>query len=137
MFKLDFVTPNGKIVVDQELAEITLPAERGELNILPGHAPLMTTLRPGVLSYKLKNGEAGKYAISWGYAQVSDHGLSVLAETAVAPVDINVKADQDLLKQLENRLLNETLSEEEWLKVQGELETVKAELDLASPSTSR
>lgn len=137
MFKLDFVTPNGKIVVDQELAEVTLPAQRGELDILPGHSPLMTTLQPGILTYKLKNGDTGKYAISWGYAQVSERGVNVLAETAIAGTDVDQKADQESLKKLEARLLTETLSDEEWEKVQGELATVKAGLELASSSMSR
>lgn len=136
MFKLDFVTPEGKIVVDQELEEVTLPAARGELNILPGHAPLMTTLKPGILVYKLKNGETGKYAISWGYCQVSERGVSVLAETAVKGSDVNAKVDQDLLKQLELRLLNESLDDADWDKVQTDVARLKAELELAQPGRS-
>lgn len=131
MFKLDFVTPEGKVVVDQELAEVTIPAHRGELNILPGHAPLMTTLKPGLLGYRLANGESGKLAISWGYCQVSDRGVSVLAESAVRADEVDVKAEQDLLKKLEERLLNETLEDQEWEKVQSELARAKAELTLA------
>jgi len=134
MFKLDFVTPESKIVIDQDLEEITLPAERGQLNILLGHAPLMTTLRPGILTYKLKNGESGRYAISWGYCQVSERGVSVLAETAVTASEVNVKADQDLLKQLEARLLSESLEDVDWEQTQNELARVKAELEIATAS---
>lgn len=134
MFKLDFVTPESKIVVDQELEEITLPAERGELNILPGHSPLMSTLKPGILTYKMKSGDTGRYAISWGYCQVSERGVSVLAETAVTASDVNVKTDQDLLKQLESRLLNETLEDQDWDTVQNEVARLKAELEIATVS---
>lgn len=134
MFKLDFVTPESKIVVDQELEEITLPAERGELNILPGHSPLMSTLKPGILTYKMKSGDTGRYAISWGYCQVSERGVSVLAETAVTASEVNVKTDQDLLKQLESRLLNETLEDQDWDTVQNEVARLKAELEIATVS---
>lgn len=134
MFKLDFVTPEAKIVVDQDLAEITLPAERGELNILPGHSPLMTTLKPGTLTYRLANGETGRYAISWGYCQISDRGVSVLAENAVTADQVNVKADQDQLKQLETRLMTETLEDGDWEVVQNEMGRLKAELEIAAPS---
>lgn len=131
MFKLDFVTPESKIAIDQDLHEITLPAERGELNILPGHAPLMTTLRPGILTYKLTNGESGRYAISWGYCQVSERGVSVLAETAVTATEVNVKVDQDQLKQFESRLLNESLEDQDWELVQNEIARLKVELEIA------
>jgi len=67
MFKLNLVTPDKKIVTDQELDEVTLPAYAGELNILPGHAPLMTTLTAGALKYKLKGQESEELAVSWGY----------------------------------------------------------------------
>lgn len=134
MFKLDFVTPESKVVVDQDLAEISLPAERGELDILPGHSPLMTTLKPGILNYRLANGETGRYAISWGYCQVSDRGVSVLAESAVTADQVNVKEDQDQLKRLETRLLTETLDEDDWEAVQNEVARLKAELEIAAPA---
>lgn len=134
MFKLDFVTPEAKIVVDQDLAEISLPAERGELDILPGHSPLMTTLKPGILNYRLATGETGRYAISWGYCQVSDRGVSVLAENAVTADQVNVKEDQEQLKRLENRLLTETLEEGDWEAVQSEVARLKAELEIAAPA---
>ena len=54
MFKLTIVTPEKRILVGQEVEEVTVPAFKGELNILPGHAPLMTTLETGVMKWKLK-----------------------------------------------------------------------------------
>lgn len=134
MFKLNFATPDKKIVLDQELEEITLPAFAGELNILPGHAPTLTTLEAGILRYRLKNGEAAKYAISQGYCQVSNEGVNVLADTAVLQTEVNVAEVQKELKAAEARLANESLSEEEWTSVQNEMGRLKAELDLAQPN---
>ena len=49
MFSLTLVTPEKKLLTDVEIEEIIVPAFRGELNILPGHAPLMSTLGIGLL----------------------------------------------------------------------------------------
>ncbi|MEZ0390809.1 MAG: ATP synthase F1 subunit epsilon [Pseudobdellovibrionaceae bacterium] len=130
MFKLNFSTPNKKVVTEQELDEITIPAYAGELNILPGHAPLMTTLAAGVLRYRLKNGESAKVAIGWGYCQVSPEAVNVLAETAVSADEIDTKVVQDHLKTQEAKLANESLDELEWKNTQHEIARLKAELDL-------
>ncbi|MFN7455641.1 MAG: ATP synthase F1 subunit epsilon [Pseudobdellovibrionaceae bacterium] len=130
MFKLNLVTPEKKIVMDQELAEISLPAFAGELNILPGHAPLLTTLAAGILKYKLKTGETKKMAISWGYCQVSSEGVNVLAETAVESDEIDVKVVQENLKGFERKLIAEHLNDEDWTKAHHEIERLKAEINL-------
>lgn len=130
MFKLNFATPNKKVVTDQELEEITLPAHAGELNILPGHAPLMTTLEAGILKYRLKNGETAKIAIGWGYCQVSPDAVNVLAETAVTADEVNTKDVQDRLKTHEGRMANESLNDASWNHAQQEIARLKAELDL-------
>lgn len=132
MFKLDFLTPESVVVLDQELEEITLPAFKGELNILPGHAPLMTTLTPGILSYKLKNGESRKYAISWGYCQVSEKGVSVLAETVTTANEIVTNKVQESLKAVENKLIAESLDDVDWKKTQLEIARLRAQLDLSA-----
>ncbi len=136
MFVLNFATPDKKIVADQELEEITLPAFAGELNILPGHAPLLTTLEAGVLRYRLKNGETGKYAISQGYCQVSTEGVNVLADTAVQQSEVDVVAAQKALKETEARLATESLDETEWSATQTTISRLKAELDIAQASTT-
>jgi F-type H+-transporting ATPase subunit epsilon len=130
MFKLNFATPDKKIVADQELDEITLPAFRGELNILPGHSPLVTTLEAGILRYRLKNGETQKVAIGWGYCQVSPEGVNVLAETAVESDEIDTKVVSDRLKALEFRLANDSLDDVNWEHVQQDIARLKAELNL-------
>ncbi len=90
--KLTLVTPERRLLTDVEVEEVFVPGLRGELNILPGHAPLMTTLTTGVLRYRLKGQtELLPVVVSWGYCQVNPKGVVVLAETAERPEDI----DQD------------------------------------------
>jgi len=132
MFKLYFATPDKKVASDVELEEITLPAFAGELNILPGHAPLMTTLEAGILKYRLKNGETAKLAISWGYCQISADGVTVLAETAVLGADVDLKVIEQHLKDNENRLSSESLDEIQWMNVQHEIARLRAEQQLLS-----
>ena len=131
MFKLDFVTPEQKIVFGQELEEITIPAFRGELNILPGHSPLMTTLLPGKLSYRLKSGEQKTIAISWGYAQVSPSGVHVLAEAVIDPATSDSKGSLHAMRLLEDRLLSESLNDEDWDLAQLEMMKLRVELELS------
>jgi F-type H+-transporting ATPase subunit epsilon len=88
--KLTLVTPEKKLLVDLVVDEVFVPGHRGELNILPGHAPLMTLLETGVLKYREKGSQNLKIvAVSWGYCQVNAHGVNVLAETAERPDEID------------------------------------------------
>ena len=67
--KLSLTTPRGALV-DADVDEVTAPGESGELGVLPGHVPLMTTLRPGVLSYK-KGDQEAVVAVGEGFLQVA------------------------------------------------------------------
>lgn len=106
MFTLTLVTPEKKLVAGEEIEEIFVPAYRGELNILPGHAPLLTTLQPGVLKYRLKGESKVNFvAISWGYCQVNPYGVNVLAETAERPEELDVARINQTLKDAEQKIL--------------------------------
>jgi F-type H+-transporting ATPase subunit epsilon len=134
MFKLNFATPDKKVVTDQELQNVIVPAFAGELDILEGHAPLMTTLEPGILKYTLKNGETASYAIGWGYCQVSVEGVNILADAASTASEIDAKKASDGLKKEEAKLAADSLNDVEWKTTQNEVARLKAELDLAERS---
>ena len=91
MFHLTIVTPTKKLVYQQPMEEVFVPGYRGELNILPGHSPLVTTLTEGLLRYRLQ-GESKEYAvaISWGYCEITPSGVNIMAETAETPEDIDL-----------------------------------------------
>ena len=112
----------------KEIDEVSVPAFRGLLDILPGHAPLMTTLEPGVLTYRLKGEEPKKVVISWGYCQISPEGVNVLAEMVTNPEEINSEKTHTAIKNLEARLVGETLNDEQWDRVQHDLSRARAEL---------
>ena len=86
--KLRVVTPI-KTVVDSEADEVELPGELGYLGILPGHTPLITVLKTGVLAYR--NGGAERtLAISAGFAEIANDVVTVLADRAEEPSDVDV-----------------------------------------------
>ncbi len=113
MFTLTLVTPEKKLVSAAEIEEIFVPAARGELNVLPGHAPLMTTLGTGVLRYRLKgDSKLVHVAISWGYCQVNPEGVNILAETAERPDEIDVARAEATMKAAEARMTTEASPDE-------------------------
>ena len=79
--KLEIVAPLGKIY-EGEVKEITLPGEDGEFGVLDGHAPLVSTLKAGVVDIKKDNGEE-LVAINWGYVEVTPESVNIIVDEAV------------------------------------------------------
>ncbi|MBX2988130.1 MAG: ATP synthase F1 subunit epsilon [Bdellovibrionaceae bacterium] len=132
MFKLTVVTPERRLVLNQEIDEVTVPGFRGELNILPGHAPLITTLETGIMRWKIKGQAQEQVAVlSWGYCEVHPDGVEILADMADLPEEVDVQESQQALNLAEKRLLNESLDEENWKQVQREVARRRADLDIA------
>ena len=135
MFSLTLVTPEKRLVAGAEIEEVFVPADRGELNILPGHAPLMTTLTPGILRYRLK-GEAklNAVAISWGYCQVNPQGVNVLAETAERPEEIDKQRLEIQLRTVSAKLSSPDVDAESLVKLQHDLAVAEVRKELISIS---
>lgn len=130
--KLTIVTPEKRLLLNQEVEEVTVPAFKGELNILPGHAPLITTLETGVMKWKLKGQEKQNQAvISWGYCQVGLEGVNVLANIAELPEEIDVEATKAFLADTEKKMMNESITEEEWTQIQGEMTRARVKLEVS------
>lgn len=132
MFKLTIVTPEKRILVGQEVEEVTVPAFKGELNILPGHAPLITTLETGVMKWKQKGKDLQQLAvISWGYCQVSPEGVNILANIAELPEEIDLEMTKTQLAESEKRVMNELITDEDWAEFQREWAHARAKIDVA------
>lgn len=87
---LKVVTPS-RVVVDADADEVTLPGALGVLGILPGHAPLLASLRIGELGYR--TGAREHYlALQWGFAEVAGDAVTVLADVAELPAEIDIEA---------------------------------------------
>jgi F-type H+-transporting ATPase subunit epsilon len=96
MIRLEIVTPE-KRVLDADVDSVTVPTASGEAGILQSHAPLVSALKPGVLSYSVK-GATDKLAISGGFVEVNSDLVSVLVDSAETPAEIDAataKSDMD------------------------------------------
>lgn len=118
--KLQVVTPT-RTVVATEADSVELPGELGYLGILPGHTPLITVLKTGVLTYR-NGGEEQALAISGGFAEIANDAVTVLADGADEPRDVDLAAAER----------ERSLAEEE-LKTAGRetLDEIRSRLELA------
>lgn len=138
MFTLTLVTPQKRILADAEIEEVILPAYRGELNILPGHAPLMSTLGVGMVRYRLKGSSQFEMAaISWGYCEVNPQGVNILAETAETVEDIDFDRVRNSLKKSEEKLSSGHLDEKEIVKYQRKTKRAIVRLQLEEKDRSK
>ncbi len=101
-FQLEIVTPE-KMVVKDVAEEIQIPGKDGYLGILPGHAPLITELAVGEISYR-KGGQTHYLSVAWGFAEVLPDKVTILAETAERPQEIDVKRARESKRRAEEAL---------------------------------
>jgi F-type H+-transporting ATPase subunit epsilon len=101
-FQLEIVTPEKK-VVDTTAAEVQIPGKNGYLGILPGHAPLITELAVGEITFRT-NAEPQRLAVAWGFAEVLPDKVTILAETAERPSEIDVERARKAKARAEQRL---------------------------------
>jgi len=101
-FQLEIVTPEKK-VVEAAAEEVQIPGKNGYLGILPGHAPLITELAVGEVTYREGSGEQ-HLAVAWGFAEVLPDRVTILAETAERPSEIDVERAHKAKERAEQRL---------------------------------
>jgi F-type H+-transporting ATPase subunit epsilon len=125
--KLRVVTPT-RTVVESDADEVELPGELGYLGILPGHTPLITVLKTGVLTYR-NGGDERALALSAGFAEIANDVVTVLADQAEQPAEVDVAvAERD---RAEAEELMKTASRETLDEVRSRLELAQARLTVA------
>jgi F-type H+-transporting ATPase subunit epsilon len=131
MFKLNVLTPERKAVFDTEITEVTVPAYSGEMTILPGHSPLITTLGTGILKYKVKGEDrTHKAVLSWGYCEVVPGAVNVLAEFMQTPEEVVVEKAQTSMQEAERKLVTEVLGDHDYEVAMNEIAKARASMDL-------
>lgn len=101
---------------------VVLPGEAGELGILPGHAPLLTRIKPGAVRLKVPNADEELVFVAGGMLEVQPNVVTVLADTAIRGRDLDEAKALEAKKLAEEALQNRT----------SELELAQAEAELAS-----
>jgi F-type H+-transporting ATPase subunit epsilon len=85
----DLVSPE-RLLLSEDVDMVTLPGSEGEFGVLPGHAPVLSTLRPGIVEVKGVEDPFGRLFVRGGFAEVNADQVTVLAEEAVILAEVNV-----------------------------------------------
>ena len=93
-----------RLLFSGEVASVQLPGTEGEMGIFPGHAPVLSTLRPGVVVVTRDTGAVEKIFVRGGFAEVNPNGLSVLAEVAIPLAELDAAALAGQVKNAEEDL---------------------------------
>jgi F-type H+-transporting ATPase subunit epsilon len=101
-FQLEIVTPT-RLLVKESAEEAQIPGVSGYLGILPGHAPLISELGVGEITYKA-GGAAHTLSVAWGFVEVLPDKVTILAEAAEHPQEIDVQRAQKAKERAEERL---------------------------------
>ncbi len=86
----ELVSPE-RLLFSGDVAEVDIPGAEGDMGILPGHAPVLSTLRPGVVTVTKEGGAKERIFVRGGFAEVNPQGLTVLAEVAVPIAELNAE----------------------------------------------
>jgi len=101
-FHFDLVSPE-KLLFSGEVQQVDVPGAEGDFGVLAGHAPVVTTLRPGILTVHDANGER-QIVVLGGFAEVSAEGLTVLADIAESVADIDRTMIEKRIAEMESRI---------------------------------
>jgi len=131
MIKLEIVTPERR-VFDETVDSVTVPTATGEVGILPNHAPLISSLKSGILSFANK-GASEKMVVSGGFVEVSTSKVSVLTDIAEKADEIDVEAAR-AEREAAQKVLSGAFSgtEEEFEAEKERLERAQARISLAA-----
>jgi F-type H+-transporting ATPase subunit epsilon len=130
-FQLEIVTP-AKLVVKEAAEEAQIPGLSGYLGILPGHAPLITELGVGVITYKA-SGAAHTLSVAWGFAEVLPDKVTILAEAAERPQEIDVERAQKSKDRAEERLKSND-PQVDYTRAEDALQRAETRLNVAKKS---
>ena len=122
-FHFDLVSPE-KLLFSGDVTQVDVPGSEGDFGVLAGHAPFVTTLRPGIL---VIHGEAGELpvVVNGGFAEVGPAGLTVLADMAVPREEFDVAVLAGVIKDTEEDTAD---AKDDWQrdKLAHKLEQLKA-----------
>ncbi len=124
MLRLEIVTPEHR-VLDTEVDSVTVMTASGEVGILPNHAPMVSALKPGVLSYSVK-GNSDKLVVTGGFVEVNSNKVAVLADSAESAAEIDIESARAAREEAEKALAGSAMSS------LADTESVREQLDAAN-----
>jgi F-type H+-transporting ATPase subunit epsilon len=106
-FKFELVSPE-RLLVSDTVEQVLVPGAEGDMTVLAYHAPVLTTLRPGVLDIGFPGGEHRRFFIRGGFAEIGPSGLTVLAETAIDLIELDAGQLAQAVKDAEEDVADAT-----------------------------
>ncbi len=126
---LELVTP-ARQMLSEQVDEIFAPGSLGQFGLLPGHAPMLTTLQPGELRYR-KGKEIFYLAVSWGYVEIENNRVVILAETAETEDEIDLERARAALGRAQQALTGMSAEEKEYRAMQQALARAMVRIQVA------
>jgi F-type H+-transporting ATPase subunit epsilon len=99
----ELVSP-ARLLFSGDVTSVIIPGTEGEMTILPQHAPVLSTLRPGIVTVAKDGGTSEKIFVRGGFAEVNAKGLTVLAETAIPMAELDAAAMNAQIKTAEEEV---------------------------------
>jgi F-type H+-transporting ATPase subunit epsilon len=128
-FNLEIVTAE-RVVYKDDVDFVSAPGGDGALGILPRHAPLLSTLKPGELHYR-KGGDEVMLAIGGGFIEVSNNKVIVLADSAERSEEIDLSRAEEARQRAEQTLNNRgAITSDELLRAEAALRRALARIDV-------
>ncbi|OGH02460.1 MAG: ATP synthase F1 subunit epsilon [Candidatus Levybacteria bacterium RIFCSPHIGHO2_01_FULL_37_17] len=126
---LKVVTP-VKMILSDEIDELTLPTTSGEISVLPNHIDLLTKVSPGEMVIK-KGGKIENFAITGGFLEISNNNATLLADYVIRATDIEVAKAKEAKERAEKKL-SEKQGNKDFVVAQAELRKALLELKVAN-----
>ena len=128
-FQFELVSPE-RLVMSEAVEEVVVPGADGDFGVLAGHAPFMSTVRPGFIDVKHTSGDVSKIYIQGGFADTGPAGLTILAEQAIPAADLKAEEIIAQIKEAEEDLADAASDEARTVAAQkvGQLKDVQAAL---------
>ena len=122
IFTVEIISPD-QTILKQDAHEVTIPSYEGQMGILNNHIPLITFLRPGIIT--IKSNVEKKFYVEEGTVEFSNNNLLILSSTARDLVNLDKALINDLLKKAESQLNNTDSTDKDRYVVSYKIETLK------------
>ncbi|HTU36163.1 MAG TPA: F0F1 ATP synthase subunit epsilon [Candidatus Acidoferrum sp.] len=128
--ELEVVTPQ-RLILHEDVDSVELPGADGYIGVLPGHAPLLTELGIGVLTYHV-NGQAHLLTVMEGYSEVLPDRVIVLADVSERAAEIDVQRSESALRRAQEQVATTSSADGDWKRAQSALERAMVRIQVAS-----
>jgi F-type H+-transporting ATPase subunit epsilon len=126
---LELATPM-RLLLSESVDEVVAPGSEGYFGVLPGHAPFLTTLGIGLVTYKIGR-EEHHVVVSGGFAEVRNDKVIILADTAERPDEIDVERAERARQRAESRLFGRTQDDVDYMRAMAALLRAQTRLQAA------